>query len=68
MHSQIEFLQTTLGSHQAVASFLGYTTRQLYNIRKRVEAGQELHLRVETHLLTKVIQLKEQLSRRNTRR
>jgi hypothetical protein len=60
MLSQIEFLSNTLGSYQAVARYLGYTTRQLYNIGKRVTGGARLSARVEIHLLAKVLDLKRE--------
>ncbi|MDL2260361.1 hypothetical protein LJB99_05770 [Deltaproteobacteria bacterium OttesenSCG-928-K17] len=57
MLEQIHFLFDALGSYQAVADYLGYTTRQLYNIRKRLEQGRNLHRRVETHLSRMIDQL-----------
>lgn len=57
MLEQVQFLFDALGSYQAVADYLGYTTRQLYNIRKRLEQGKPLHRRVETHISRMTAQL-----------
>lgn len=60
MRELLQYLIDTLQSQRAAADYLGYSRRQFFNIRKKVEDGATLHPRVETHILQKVIQLKNE--------
>lgn len=51
----LKYMEQTLGTYAAVAGYLGYTTRQYYNIRKRIESGGSLQPEVETKIRHKLI-------------
>lgn len=55
------FMQDTLVTTKAVAKYLGYTPRQIYNIRKRLQNGGKLHAKLEVHILRRTLQLKDEL-------
>jgi ribosomal protein L10 len=59
MLSLLDFMRDTLGSPPAVADYLGYTPRQLRNIRTKLRKGGKLHVKLELHILRQTIQLKE---------
>jgi hypothetical protein len=61
MISLLDFMRETLGTTKAVAKYLGYTPRQLYNIRKRLQDGGRLHANLEVHILRRTLQLKDEL-------
>jgi len=51
-------LERALGKHLAVASCLGYSERQYYNIRRRAKNGLPLSPRLEAMLRLKVCEIK----------
>lgn len=61
MRNLIAFFNARFDNHQDAAAYLGYSTRQYYNLRKRIERGDSLNPRVESHLTFKALQLKKHL-------
>ncbi len=61
MISLLDFMQDTLATNKAVAKYLGYTPRQLYNIRRRLLDGGTLHANLEVHILRRTLALKDEL-------
>jgi CRP-like cAMP-binding protein len=61
MLSLLDFMQDTFLTAKAVAKYLGYTPRHLYNIRKRLQEGGTLHANLEVHILQRTLALKEEL-------
>lgn len=51
MQEILDTLLNTLGTHCAVAKALGYSERQYYNIRRKLDRGQDLHPRVQAVIL-----------------
>jgi hypothetical protein len=60
MKNLINFLQSRFGTNQDAAAFLGYLVRQYFSIRKKIERGEALHPRVESHLRYKALLLNHQ--------
>jgi hypothetical protein len=57
MLERLHFLSETFGAHKAAAAWLGYTERQYYNIRKRLEDGKPIQKRVENYIARMAEQL-----------
>lgn len=60
MRTIIDFIHERFANHRDAAAFLGYSVRQYYSIRKKIERGESLHPRVESHLTFKAFLLKKQ--------
>jgi len=57
MLDRLHFILNTLGSTNAAASYLDYSTRQFYNIKKCLEQGRPLHKRTENYIVSMAGQL-----------
>jgi len=57
MLNRLCFILDTLGSSKVAAFYLGYSTRQFYNLRKNLEQGKRLHKRAEIHIVNMAGQL-----------
>ena len=65
MLEQLQGFIALLGSYKEAADYLGYSTRQLYNIRKCLERGDTLPKHVAVYLSRMISQHKR---RKQTRR
>jgi len=50
MLEQLQCFISLLGSYKEAADYLGYSTRQLYSIRKKLEQGEALQSHVAVYL------------------
>lgn len=57
MRDLLKYIEKVAGGYTEAASSLGYTARQYYNIRKRIESSEPLLPEVETKILQKIILL-----------
>lgn len=57
MSSTVNQLLLHLGSHEKVAEILGYSTRNYRKIRRKIERGEPLPLRIEVLLNTKLLEI-----------
>lgn len=60
MKNLIDFFQSRFGTNQDAAAFLGYSVRQYFTIRKKIERGESMHPRVASHLRYKALLLNHQ--------
>ena len=63
MQNLIDFFHAHFGNHRDAAAFLGYSVRQYYNLRQKIEGGQSLNPRIESHLRYKALLLRKHLQR-----
>jgi len=57
MLNRLHFILDALGGTKVAAFYLGYSTRQLYNLRKNLEQGKRLNKRAEIHIVNMADQL-----------
>jgi hypothetical protein len=62
MLERLHLISETFGAHKAAAAWLGYTERQYYNSRKRLENGKALNRRVESYITRMAEQLPHEAS------
>ena len=60
MLERLQNFLDALGNYQEAADYLGYTTRQLYNIRKSLEQGKALQRHVEVYITRMIDQYEPQ--------
>ena len=53
MKNAVDFLFSTVGSHEKVAELLGYSIRHYRKIRKKIERGENLPPRIDNLIKAK---------------